>query len=395
MGKPAAKLTSTCAHGGTVVLGNPTVMVGKMPAACMGDMHVCPLVTGVVPHVGGPIILGSIGVLIGGRPAARMGDMVTCVGPPDTIMMGVPTVMIGEISPAPGGAGSGGGGAGGAGAAAFALAAALGSAAAGAAKLLSMSLGASAAAASASAKAATQNGSSDTAQGETKQGHWIVFEFLDKAGLPVAGLPYLYKSVDGSERRGRLGPKGTVQEQGIDSGNCSVKLVSLTDAKWSLEEAKTDEEVTMSAVADGLANGAEAEFAIFKRDLRGPDMKVDSVKAKVKGDKVEAKWKYVETAGDDEPGETPAGYSKPEYFFDVEADGCKARSGMLRFKDWVEVEVKDEEGSILADEECRVVLASGEIRKLTTDKKGRVRIDDVPPGPVHVELPRFPGSGKA
>jgi uncharacterized Zn-binding protein involved in type VI secretion len=48
-----------------------------------------------VPHVGGPITLGSATVLIGNMPAARMGDMATCVGPPDTIVSGYPTVLIG------------------------------------------------------------------------------------------------------------------------------------------------------------------------------------------------------------------------------------------------------------------------------------------------------------
>lgn len=64
------------------------------PAARIGDMHVCPMVTGVVPHVGGPISLGAPTVLIGSMPAARMGDMAVCVGPPDTIVKGSATVMI-------------------------------------------------------------------------------------------------------------------------------------------------------------------------------------------------------------------------------------------------------------------------------------------------------------
>ncbi|MBS1614699.1 MAG: PAAR domain-containing protein [Bacteroidetes bacterium] len=109
--------------------------MGK-PAARIGDMHVCPMVTpGVppIPHVGGPITgPGVPTVLIGGMPAATMGDMCTCVGPPDTIVLGstgvfiggkpaarmgdqcahggtiilgMPTVLIGEI----GGGGAGGG----------------------------------------------------------------------------------------------------------------------------------------------------------------------------------------------------------------------------------------------------------------------------------------------
>jgi uncharacterized Zn-binding protein involved in type VI secretion len=66
------------------------------PAARITDMHVCPMVTGIVPHVGGPILPpGAPTVLIGGLPAARMGDMATCVGPPDSIIIGAPTVLIG------------------------------------------------------------------------------------------------------------------------------------------------------------------------------------------------------------------------------------------------------------------------------------------------------------
>ena len=59
-------------------------------------MHVCPMVTGVVPHVGGPILPpGCPTVLIGNLPAACLGDLLTCVGPPDSIVMGSATVMIG------------------------------------------------------------------------------------------------------------------------------------------------------------------------------------------------------------------------------------------------------------------------------------------------------------
>ena len=66
------------------------------PAARITDMHVCPMVTGVVPHVGGPILPpGAPTVMIGGLPAARVGDMLVCTGPPDTIILGSSTVMIG------------------------------------------------------------------------------------------------------------------------------------------------------------------------------------------------------------------------------------------------------------------------------------------------------------
>lgn len=69
--------------------------MGK-PAARISDLHVCPLVTVLVPHVGGPVTgPGVPTVLIGGLPAAVMGDLCTCTGPPDTIALGSTTVLIG------------------------------------------------------------------------------------------------------------------------------------------------------------------------------------------------------------------------------------------------------------------------------------------------------------
>ncbi len=69
-----------------------------MPAARVTDMHVCPMFNGPVPHVGGPIMPpGCLTVLIGKMPAARVGDMAVCVGPPDVIAMGSVTVLIGKM----------------------------------------------------------------------------------------------------------------------------------------------------------------------------------------------------------------------------------------------------------------------------------------------------------
>jgi uncharacterized Zn-binding protein involved in type VI secretion len=65
------------------------------PAARLTDMHVCPMFTGPVPHVGGPIVApGAPTVLIMALPAARVTDMCVCVGPPDVIVKGSMTVLI-------------------------------------------------------------------------------------------------------------------------------------------------------------------------------------------------------------------------------------------------------------------------------------------------------------
>ncbi len=68
-------------------------------AARLTDFHQCPMQTpGVppIPHVGGPVVGPGVStVLIGKMPAAVVGDNCVCVGPPDSIVKGSGTVMIG------------------------------------------------------------------------------------------------------------------------------------------------------------------------------------------------------------------------------------------------------------------------------------------------------------
>jgi uncharacterized Zn-binding protein involved in type VI secretion len=69
--------------------------VMMFPASRIGDPHVCPMVTGIIPHVGGPIVSpGAPTVLIGGMVAATVGSTCTCVGPPDSVLMGSSTVLL-------------------------------------------------------------------------------------------------------------------------------------------------------------------------------------------------------------------------------------------------------------------------------------------------------------
>lgn len=68
------------------------------PAARLSDMHTCPMVTGIVPHVGGPILPPCCPtVLVGFLPAARVTDLCACAGPPDVIAQGSLTVVIGFL----------------------------------------------------------------------------------------------------------------------------------------------------------------------------------------------------------------------------------------------------------------------------------------------------------
>ena len=94
----AARVSDQTSHGTPLAPGpgSANVLIGGLPAwRALSDTHACPLVTGVVPHVGGVVTLGSKTVLINNLPAARQGDIITEAAPPNTIAIGCPTVLIG------------------------------------------------------------------------------------------------------------------------------------------------------------------------------------------------------------------------------------------------------------------------------------------------------------
>jgi uncharacterized Zn-binding protein involved in type VI secretion len=88
----AARVGDPTGHPGTITgPGTPTVLIGGMPAAVVGDLHACSFPP-PPPHPPTPFPMGSTTVLIGGKPALRVGDMSGCGAP---IIVGAPTVMIG------------------------------------------------------------------------------------------------------------------------------------------------------------------------------------------------------------------------------------------------------------------------------------------------------------
>jgi len=90
---PAARITDPTGHPGVISgPGVPTVLIGGLPAAVVGDTHACSMPTPAGPHPPTPIAKGSATVFIGGRPAARVGDVAGCGAP---IVLGMFTVEIG------------------------------------------------------------------------------------------------------------------------------------------------------------------------------------------------------------------------------------------------------------------------------------------------------------
>lgn len=262
-GKPAARLTDITAHGGTLVgPGVPTVLIGKMPAAAMGDQHVCPMVTPAtppIPHVGGPVILGSTGVFVGKKPAARVGDMAVCVGPPSQVVMGCFTVLIGEA-----GSGSQAG-----------------------------SAGAAAAASTRPPKSpkAVQPIAIKAQESSPTQAYEIQVRVKDKGGYPVCGRRYRLDDPNGQLIKGATSAEGEIVHGGYSSrGSFKVTLGGLGEVKWSSDPVSIDEEQTLSARTDAPLD-AEGFFFVNLVGSDGSRLFFDKIPSKVSGGKLEAKWK--------------------------------------------------------------------------------------------------------
>ncbi|CAN5486721.1 PAAR domain-containing protein [soil metagenome] len=89
----AVRVTDITNHGGTIVgPGVPTVNIGGMPAAVVGDMHVCVIPPNTGHITSSPFIAGSGTVMIGGRPAIRTTDSCICGA---MAAVGFPTVNLG------------------------------------------------------------------------------------------------------------------------------------------------------------------------------------------------------------------------------------------------------------------------------------------------------------
>jgi len=363
VGKPAARIGDMTAHGGSIVLGCPTVLIGGMPAARLTDMHVCPMVTPgtpPIPHVGGPIILGSAGVLIGGMPAARMGDMATCVGPPDMIALGCMTVLIGETMA-------------GAAAAPGPIKVGLNSAAV--------------------ARLAAATALSDNKETSTKEEHWVEFQFVDKAGLPVSGVHYKFTDPDGKESEGVLKPDGRIRRDALNAGQCKAQLFSVSNAKWSKEKAEVGEKVKLTADVEGFEDRTPSLIQIYKRDIKGPDKVIARIEKDIRGGRIEADWEYTldeEKNNKSDVEEKRTGFSAPQYYFDVVVENVIAHSALLEYKDYIELELKDVNNHPLAGEEFLLYCPNGEVKKGKLDSNGYKKIEKIVPGRYSVRYPNVP-----
>jgi hypothetical protein len=225
----------------------------------------------------------------------------------------------------------------------------------------------------------------------------VEFEFVDKAGNPVSGLPYEFEQPNGKKSNSVLQSKGRIRRDGLPAGQCKVRLFNVSYARWSKSAAKVGEKVKLSADTEGFHDNEKGTFTIYRRDLSRADAQVTTLAAQVRGNKLETEWEY--PAGKEERKAEPSmvpppGYSSPEYYFDAAIGPCRARSSMLYFEDFIEFSVKDEKGKAIANEEYILHLPDGSTRKGKLDSQGHMKEEKIPAGKYTVEFPNLPRPDK-
>ncbi|MCP4550266.1 MAG: hypothetical protein GY835_27720 [bacterium] len=171
----------------------------------------------------------------------------------------------------------------------------------------------------------------------------------------------------------------------------------VTNMAWSAQEARRGDLLKLTADVEKVEPGTEALVTILEYDDDGAHDKIVEIPAEIKDMKLEIEWEYeyhedVDELPTSEEVERYGGsYNPPEYFFVIDIKGFKIgrerESGLLTFKDHIEIALRDAGGVPKADERYVVHLPDGSTRDGSLDAEGRAIEQGIPPGHVKIEFP--------
>ena len=180
-----------------------------------------------------------------------------------------------------------------------------------------------------------------------------------------------------------------------------VPPIKVTHMKWSAEEARREDILTLSADLEGLRNDTEILVIIYEFDENSAHEKITEIPATVNNGKVEVQWEYeyhestlkIPTEGELQKYDKENHYKYPEYFFTFIIAGVEfgreQESGLLKFIDQLDFTLCDENGRPYANEDYIMILADERDREGTLDGNGHGFERDLPPGEAIILLPRI------
>ena len=173
--------------------------------------------------------------------------------------------------------------------------------------------------------------------------------------------------------------------------------IQVKSLAWDRKEAREGDVVKLTAEFKNLPDGTEATVVIYDFTTDGYYDKIADFSTAVKNNKIELEWEYeyhedrYQIPTQTERQKYGKNYEHPKYFFVVDIDeeriGAKQESGLLLFKDWIELVLEDEDGNPIPNEKYVLRLSDGSKKEGTLDGNGKALVEHLPPGPVEVEYP--------
>ena len=190
-------------------------------------------------------------------------------------------------------------------------------------------------------------------------------------------------------------------KHGLEMKSDTLKVIppiKVTNMKWGQKEARREDVVKLSADIEGVPDETEVMIHIYEYDQDGAHDFITKFPCRVKNKKIEAEWEYEyhedtdDIPTDEEMKKYGKSYNPPEYFWMVDVYGKrfgeKQESDLLEFKDWIEIELLDDEGDPVPNEEYILYLSDGTEKNGNLDPEGYAREEDIPPGKIFIEFPK-------
>jgi hypothetical protein len=221
----------------------------------------------------------------------------------------------------------------------------------------------------------------------------------DEDGVAIDELECTVTFSDGSKENAMF-KNGHIKIKNAPAGKFQIELeyyefvfleeITVSNARWDKEEARRGDVLLLSADVKGARDGTEATIEILEHDADGNHDSIETFPVTVKNEKVEMEWEFEYHEDTDEvptAEEGEKGYNPPEYFFKVTVKGKTAESSLLGFKDFIEIELVDENGDPIQGRKYILHLPDGKTAEGKLDERGFARVEGVPPGAYKVEFP--------
>ena len=193
-------------------------------------------------------------------------------------------------------------------------------------------------------------------------------------------------------------PKHGLKEQ---SNSIPVRpVVKVSKMQWDRTEVKRGDIVTLTCqFQSGVQDDDDATVIIYEHNPNSNDIKVVSIPTVIKDNKIEIQWEFdyqdntILIPTDDDLQPYKKNYYNPQFYFEAVVDGVrigeKQESGLMKFKDYIEIELKDERGNPVDKEQYQIDFADGVQRSGTLDADGKAVVSNVPPGAYEITFPQL------